>query len=737
MLLFTVQLILSACAGNQEKFEMMPAVFLETNRTQIAKQGIGLLEKGEKITKDLLEEKGKNTKVEEQVKLSDKEEADRNREFIIEQISPELMVAEKDGVEDILFSYFAVSLPEGWDAKLRENENKKMQCIIKDVHNEESGEEDKKHVPFYEHEIIITAYEISGMPENPLRLVERLKQYFTVPVLYSVEPVDTTAEIAGTCWLYGKNRQKQEFEYFFFADCGDDRWELYHVAESTNTSIDYEIESFGDFLDEGLVTITNKIEKKTYGREQKAQDYFLWKGSANEQLLVVMEWDRDVVIHAYKRDDYSEPISTVAVKSFNPGHIIIKDLDMDGDDDFLYKYWETEIAKEGENDFEGCIWDEEKQRFTQLSHEEMLKQSIFLQEAQKTAQEEFALSEEKIQAAIPKELIGYLSEYLLKSREELQTIMQPMVSDRELTIEEVQALAADNPCIKSKLLEIASCPWGMGTWLKTDADNDGVTDVFLCEYLGGSLGSVYYSLFQGQEDGSYLLTDERELLKEEFAFITFEGKQYMARTTWEFTKKLYDGIALDYYENGQYQGTAWIKIAEKTGEGARSTKLVYMADERYEKLCEGLNAFSLKYDSDIEEPVGTAEQEIETTESYDRLCDIDNDGEDEYYHSYIWMSSNYYTVDYLIFSMQDEEKSNRINDVLFEDETGVPLYVWVDETDFGNITYVLQEDGLYDFHINGFLITKDNYVKVIQTNCSVQTQIEVDYRGKETFSFLR
>ena len=81
----------------------------------------------------------------------------------------------------------------------------------------------------------------------------------------------------------------------------------------------------------------------------------------------------------------------------------------------------------------------------------------------------------------------------------------------------------------------------MGTWLKTDADNDGVTDVFLFEYLGGSLGSVYYSLFQGQEDGSYLLTDERELLKEEFAFITFEGKQYMARTTWEFTKKLYDG----------------------------------------------------------------------------------------------------------------------------------------------------------------------------------------------------
>ncbi len=111
------------------------------------------------------------------------------------------------------------------------------------------------------------------------------------------------------------------------------------LVENTNTSIDYEIESFGDFLGEGIVTITNKIEKKTYGREQKAQDYFLRKGSADEQLLVVMEWD--------------------------------------GDDDFLYKYWETEIEKEGESDFEGCIWDEEKQQFTQLSHEEMLKQSVF------------------------------------------------------------------------------------------------------------------------------------------------------------------------------------------------------------------------------------------------------------------------------------------------------------------------------------------------------------------------
>ncbi len=721
LLLLVLQLMMSACGESQEKFKMMPA-FSVTSHFQMAKQGIDLLESDKKITESLFEKKIQ-------------EEIDRNREFVIKQISPELTVTEENGEENIILSYFAVSLPKGWDAQLRENEDKKMQCVIMDVHNEEGDEEDVKHAYFYEHEIIISAYEISGMPENPLRLVSQLKNYFDVSLLCSKDAADTTAAITGNYWLYGANRQKQQKEYFFFADCGNERWELYHVTESGSTSIDYDIESFEDFLDENLVTITNEPEEKAYGRKHLVQHYYLWNVGADEQLLVVMELNKEVIIRAYAEEDYSQPVSTVSVSNFDPSFIYIRDLDMDGDDDFLYERWQTEIEKEGESNFEGCIWDEKKHQFTYLAHEEMLQQSTFLQEAQKAAQEEFVLSEEKTREAITEKLIDYLSEYLLKSREELQAIMLPMVSDQELSMEEVQVLAAANPCIKNKLLEIASCPWGIGIWLKTDADNDGIKDIFLCEYLGGSLGSVYYSLFQGQEDGSYLLTDKRELLKEEFAFITFEGKQYLARTTWEFTKKVYDGIALDYYENGKYQGTAWVKIAEKTEEGARSTELNYVADEYYEKLYEGLNAFSLKYDPYMEEPVGTAEQIVEATEGYDRLCDIDNDGESEYYHSYIWMSSNYYTVDFLIFAMQDEEKNDRINDILFEDETGIPKYVWVDKTELGNVTYILYEDGLYDFHINGYLIEPEEYRKVIRTDCKVQTQIEVEYRGKQTFSF--
>lgn len=75
--------------------------------------------------------------------------------------------------------------------------------------------------------------------------------------------------------------------------------------------------------------------------------------------------------------------------------------------------------------------------------------------------------------------------------------MLPLVSDRELDFAEVKELAEDNPAIRNEMQRIAATYDGSGVWLMVDADNDGIEDVYLCEFLGGTLGSVYYHLFKG------------------------------------------------------------------------------------------------------------------------------------------------------------------------------------------------------------------------------------------------
>lgn len=620
-----------------------------------------------------------------------------------------------------------LKLPLGWEMEQRISEEGMTQYVLSDMHSDYEGENDvlsnseiQKHSSLYEHEIIITPYEIVQMPDLTLQLAAEMKEFFPVPLLYGSKGTGKTTEING-CWMYGKNPDTREQEYFLFSEKENGQKELFHVREGdvSVTSYGNDMESFRNFLDEGLIRLDggSHIARRYAGLTEY---YFLFNKSitGHSLLMTIQEDTREMAV--YQTDDYEIPLS-VQQTSIDPEWLASVDINQDGYEDLICYSRLLDPAYSLDFNrterFDGYLWDEKNNIFIYVPGKQMLEQYASFWE---DLRPEEATPESR---QIPDELTAYLSEYLLQSREEMRNAMLPLISDREMSPEEIVKLAENNTDIKNDLLEIASTHHGSGIWLEADADNDGIDDIFLCQYLGGTLHIVYYSLYTGRADGSYELTDLHSELQKEFSFIQWDGKNYLAKTTWEFTKKEINGISLERYENGKYQGGVWLSITAKNGPDARDIQTVYTEGKSYPDLKSTLEEFAAHHQSGSTVPHGTAEEE-RTDSDYPRFCDIDNDGEPEAYKSSLWTTSNYYTVDCLSFTAEETALDKQIYDLINEDDTnGIPMYLWVDETEYGNVTYILYEEGLYDFHIAGYLLSESGSRELIRTDCHVRTEI--------------
>lgn len=667
-------------------------------------------------------------------------EAKNARRKILERlkIAPAELDVEKretGNYMEVTIGSLRLFLPEGWEFEQRQEEGV-SRYILTDIHSQCESEEITGHKDGYEHEIVITPYEISQMPELPLQLVEEIKAYFPVPVLKGVRGAETTDEISG-CWLYGYDGDREENEYFLFSESASGGRELFHVRESAITGYQNDVEAFDEFMDEGLVWINGGEDDVPYrNSDEQMEYYYLFNGNTDAPLFVVMHAayrEDPVEMFVYRKGFYETVVTELSMEGLYPDRIGIRDMNGDGYEDFLCSGWLLNpVCSLGfivDENFEGYLWDEEQKSFVYISGEQMLAKYGDVWEGRWYHGESVMHDN-----PIPASLSEYLSGYILKSKEELRDALTALVSDRELTIDEVKELAKDNIDIKNELLSITSISGGMGIWLVADADNDGIEDVFLCKYLGGTLGSVYYYLFAGQEDGSYELTDSQEELKKEFAFINWDGKNYLAKTTREFTKKVFDGILLECYENGSYQGGVWLSITPQSGADARRIETSYVKEEGHHSLEEKLQELSGSYNPEESISPGTAES-VDEEADYPRSSDLDNDGESETYRLSLWQSSNYYTVDHLQFSAEEDEISQQVQDILYEDG-GIPKELWVDYTEYGNVIYVLYEDGLYDFHISGYRIFKGETEKLIQVDCKVQTQVTPEVINNKGITLL-
>lgn len=299
---------------------------------------------------------------------------------------------------------------------------------------------------------------------------------------------------------------------------------------------------------------------------------------------------------------------------------------------------------------------------------------------------------------IPEGLLSEISR-AMQEETELETL-QALVNDREVTEEELADYALANPQIRAELESIDTI--GQYAFLVADVDNDGIDDILSEEYFGGTGGFTEFLCFKGQEDGSFVRTSRYNHIREEFAVISYEGKNYLCRTTYDYGKKMYDGFDLFCYENGARVEEVRLRVIPEE----YSFTFQYMDDTCKEWVAE---YFSLERCREIYEDVDQyrpvmGNAETETEEGF--WADLNNDGEQECYDKYIWTASNMWTQDGLSFTCEALPAAER---AVYgqEDEYGAAMMLWVEEYNGNNLMQVLYRTGLYDFTIVGYLLEED------------------------------
>lgn len=323
---------------------------------------------------------------------------------------------------------------------------------------------------------------------------------------------------------------------------------------------------------------------------------------------------------------------------------------------------------------------------------------------------------------IPQGLVEILIE-AMKNGNELE-VLEPMVGDKELTGEERLEKILSNDSIRCTVEEISRI--GSCFMVMSDGDNDGIADIGIEVYSGGTGGFTEFVFFKGQADGTYVRTSIYSHVMEEFAFITYEGKQYLCRTVFDYNKKQYDGFDLYYYENGKRVENVWLELVPQEYEVVITNEpqgvyAAYVEENLSPEKC-------LEYHATVEEfdaITGNAEKDK-------WICDLNNDGVAEEYNKYIWTPSNMGTYACLTF---DCETLPEAEDMMYYGETeGVPMMMWVDSVEGKNIVNVLYRTDLYEFLIVGYLMEGTEYEKLYciegTTEYGVSEQRTFIYEGE-------
>ncbi|MDE5933941.1 MAG: hypothetical protein K2H40_15870 [Lachnospiraceae bacterium] len=325
---------------------------------------------------------------------------------------------------------------------------------------------------------------------------------------------------------------------------------------------------------------------------------------------------------------------------------------------------------------------------------------------------------------IPQELIGELADAVSLGTE--KETVEEMRSGRKLSEEEVLAFADKSVDIRLEVLDIASYN-GSYVMQEADCDHDGVSDIVAQIYRGGSAGLVDYIFFRGRPDGTYVKSDTLSgFSSETFTIISWQEKNYLCRMTYDYDKKVDDGLMLFAYEDGKsvekvsltrYPEGYDVQIAESLpGNAGGSMSKTLSADYRPLAASVAKEALAIKEQIDGYQTInGNAEQYIaETDVKWSYQCDLDNDGEMERYEKFLWISS-YMRYDTLVF---DCEAGNRAGIRDFVEElrsgTGTPMMLWVETFEGKNIISVFYLTELESFKIIGYLIEDADFRRVYE-----------------------
>lgn len=331
---------------------------------------------------------------------------------------------------------------------------------------------------------------------------------------------------------------------------------------------------------------------------------------------------------------------------------------------------------------------------------------------------------------IPEELLSYL-ERAVVSGTELESL-SALVNYREVTDDELREIAGTNPDVRADIS--SAIGWGGYAFITADGDNDGISDLIGNFDSGGSFGECDFIFYQGQEDGTFLCTDIYGHIREEFATLNWEGRTYFCFTTFDYSKKRWDGLRILYYEDGVRTEGVWIKLLPDS----YTFELTGYADAGYKKWAEALltpEVCAEIYRLTEKDEMYMGGAEIQTLDSREvdikypvgglYECDLNNDGIAESYAKEIWYTSSMNSQDHLSFECEEapiveEAVWNRF-------EAGMPIMMWVEDYEGKNIVIVMYRTGLYDYRITGYLVKGDAYAQVFSLNAKASYSTEREY----------
>lgn len=288
---------------------------------------------------------------------------------------------------------------------------------------------------------------------------------------------------------------------------------------------------------------------------------------------------------------------------------------------------------------------------------------------------------------------------------ELETL-KPMVNDRELSDEEILAIARDNTDMRQTVINKS---WAGYLMITADGDNDGMMDIIARESYGGSDGAVDFVFYQGQADGTFRRTDAYPTVRQEFGILAYDGRNYLFRTLFDYGKQIYNGISIMCYENGVCVERADLMLVPEQYE----TTLAYCTSEKYRSYAQQLAADSLTYKETYEDEancLGTAEEKLSGYADYQ--CDLNNDGVMDSYEKTLSYTSSINVCNHLHFEGEDSA-AKMVNDALDTLE-GTPVMMWVDEAAGKNVVNVMSQTGLEDMAVTGFLFNGSSYRKLYE-----------------------
>ena len=295
---------------------------------------------------------------------------------------------------------------------------------------------------------------------------------------------------------------------------------------------------------------------------------------------------------------------------------------------------------------------------------------------------------------IPESLKEYIRSAMKEKRE--KEALLAIRQSEELTLSQVKELAAKNPSLDRWVREIAVGWNGEGTFVAADGDGDGISDISAEIYLGGTGGFTQFVFFKGMEDGTYRETSNYSHIREEFAYIGWEGRPYLIRTSYDYGAKQYDGFCIYAYEDGKRTGAVWLELVPE--DFSAKTEIIqpeygsYAAQIAKEGLSSILDTKEWPYH--IKVVVGSSETALDDRQY---SSDVFNTGQPVAYDKHIWYSSNMYTRD-----GASSDLIPQFPDVLWAELEQEITMFWIEKMGDENVVCFLLRNGVLDYTVRGW-----------------------------------